>query len=741
MSKDKIADYDGATAGNNTDIGGISIDEGMLPSTVNNSMRELTRQLGAFADGTDGIDVLNLHDDDASASIKIQAPATVTTTTTFTLPDGDGTSGYALVTNGSGQLSWASAAGIGNVVEDTTPQLGGNLDLNSNNITGTGNIDVTGTVTADGLDVQGDGTISGGSRLTISNIADENNDGIRLDDSTTSRFNNLTQDSSGNFKIQHWTGSAWQNNLTVTTGGNVGISNTAPDFNLSVGNSSSVNPSIQIMSATNSNAQLLFGDGAGAAGYRGTIVYGNATDSMSFSTAGAERMRLTSAGLLGLGVTAPDGKLNVVSTAHNNGSIFDSTGTTQLWLRDTDAASNQKNWGFQVSGGDLNIVRANDDRASGFVTPIYIQQAPANSLVIDTNGNVGIGTVPLAKFHVNSTNSAFYMGYGGNEDIYLQTTNGNVLFTNKGATTERMRLTSGGNVGIGTSSPGKLMHLSAGNDSASLRLENTANSKVWEITPANPGVANSGLSIYNVTDNAVALHVDNSNNVGIGVSSMTNKLVLPNAAYFAMQDTGGAESLAIRANTSNAMEFLTGGGERGRFSATGSLLVGQSSTSTPGVFNTTQGAAIASTGRIHSSVDGSYSSFNRNGSDGVVIQLHRQGSGVGQITVNSSGTTYNTTSDIRLKQDIEPLQATDKLMDMNPVSYNWKVDPDGPRSMGFIAQEMRSVMPEAVSTGDDDDAMMSMDYGRITPILVSALQDAHRKIEQLEQRLADMEAK
>ena len=76
---------------------------------------------------------------------------------------------------------------------------------------------------------------------------------------------------------------------------------------------------------------------------------------------------------------------------------------------------------------------------------------------------------------------------------------------------------------------------------------------------------------------------------------------------------------------------------------------------------------------------------------------------------------------------------------MNPVSYNWKADPDGPRSMGFIAQEMQEVMPEAVSTGEDDDAMMSMDYGRITPILVSALQDAHRKIEQLEQRIAEME--
>jgi hypothetical protein len=58
--------------------------------------------------------------------------------------------------------------------------------------------------------------------------------------------------------------------------------------------------------------------------------------------------------------------------------------------------------------------------------------------------------------------------------------------------------------------------------------------------------------------------------------------------------------------------------------------------------------------------------------------------------------------------------------------------------MGFIAQEMQEVMPEAVSTGDDDDAMMSMDYGRITPILVSALQDAHRKIEELAAEIAEL---
>jgi len=135
-----------------------------------------------------------------------------------------------------------------------------------------------------------------------------------------------------------------------------------------------------------------------------------AVDTFAVETDGSERLRVDSAGNVGINDAAPDGKLNVVSTAHNNGSIFDSTGTTQLWLRDTDAASNQKNWGFQVSGGDLNIVRANDDRASGFVTPIYIQQAPANSLVIDSGGNFGLGSTRTDRglLNVNHVNNGHF---------------------------------------------------------------------------------------------------------------------------------------------------------------------------------------------------------------------------------------------------------------------------------------------------------------------------------------------
>ena len=106
MSKDKLTDYD-ATASNNTDVGGISVAEGMLPSGVNNAIREQMSHLKDFASGTTGIDVLSLADDDASHSIKLQAPSAVTANTTFTLPDGDGTADQVLKTDGSGQLGFA----------------------------------------------------------------------------------------------------------------------------------------------------------------------------------------------------------------------------------------------------------------------------------------------------------------------------------------------------------------------------------------------------------------------------------------------------------------------------------------------------------------------------------------------------------------------------------------------------------------------------------------------------------
>jgi len=110
----------------------------------------------------------------------------------------------------------------------------------------------------------------------------------------------------------------------------------------------------------------------------------------------------------------------------------------------------------------------------------------------------------------------------------------------------------------------------------------------------------------------------------------------------------------------------------------------------------------------------------------------------GAIETNGTSTTYSTTSDRRLKDNIQPItDATKKLMTMNPVTHTWISNPDEPKVHGFIAQEMQEVVPEAVSGDAESDEMMSMDYGRITPVLVAALQEANKKISELEARLND----
>ena len=125
-----------------------------------------------------------------------------------------------------------------------------------------------------------------------------------------------------------------------------------------------------------------------------------------------------------------------------------------------------------------------------------------------------------------------------------------------------------------------------------------------------------------------------------------------------------------------------------------------------------------------------------------ILDFRKQGTVVGSIAVTGADTTYNTTSDIRLKTDIEPIEdSTEKLMSMKPVKHKWKADQDADSVHGFIAQEMMEVVPEAVNGNPEGEEMMSMDYGRITPIIVGALQDAHNKIKELENKIKEMESK
>jgi len=114
---------------------------------------------------------------------------------------------------------------------------------------------------------------------------------------------------------------------------------------------------------------------------------------------------------------------------------------------------------------------------------------------------------------------------------------------------------------------------------------------------------------------------------------------------------------------------------------------------------------------------------------------------VGKINTISSGTTYNTTSDYRLKDNIEIItDGTERLMNLKPIRHSWK-ESSGTVD-GFLAHEVQEAGLEYAVTGEKDGKyMQSMDYGRITPVIVSALQDAIKEINNLKQRIKELESK
>lgn len=96
---------------------------------------------------------------------------------------------------------------------------------------------------------------------------------------------------------------------------------------------------------------------------------------------------------------------------------------------------------------------------------------------------------------------------------------------------------------------------------------------------------------------------------------------------------------------------------------------------------------------------------------------------------------YTATSDARLKQNIQPMKGgLDRLMKLEPSTFEWKKD--GSKDEGFIAQNVKAVYPSAVAGTEDGDRPMSVDYGRVTPLMVAAIKEQQEMIKDLYDRLA-----
>lgn len=106
---------------------------------------------------------------------------------------------------------------------------------------------------------------------------------------------------------------------------------------------------------------------------------------------------------------------------------------------------------------------------------------------------------------------------------------------------------------------------------------------------------------------------------------------------------------------------------------------------------------------------------------------------VGSITTNGSATAYNTSSDYRLKNDVQPMAgALERIALLRPVTYRWKVD--GSAGEGFIAHELQEVFPGAVTGEKDGAEMQAVDPSKIVAALVAAVQELKAEVEALKAR-------
>jgi hypothetical protein len=344
-------------------------------------------------------------------------------------------------------------------------------------------------------------------------------------------------------------------------------------------------------------------------------------------------------------------------------------------------------------------------------------------------------------------------------------------------------------VGIGTSSPSSLLHLSSagstvlnveatGANDSRLRIT-SGNSNTSYVEFADPDDADTGEIRYEhatnnmqfrTAGNVERMRIDSSGNVGIGTTAMYGRTnSIPKAAYNAAGTNwaesaytaagswGGGYSLidgsagyllaAESAGTNLVIRQGTVGStptERMRIDSSGNLLVGQTAQN----YNVV-GASIGSDGLIRSATTGQVTAFNRKGSHGAISVFYKDGVTVGSISTNAN----SLPSDRNFKRNIQDLTlGLDFVASLNPVTYNYKLDEEGqPVMTGLIAQEVEESLTAAgveknsmtllqhTPTDDVKESDYQMDYLKLVPILINSIKEQQTLIESLTSRIAALE--
>jgi hypothetical protein len=528
----------------------------------------------------------------------------------------------------------------------------------------------------------------------------------------------------------------------------------------------------------------------------------------AFLTSDTERMRITSAGNVGIGTSAPAARLDVSGTSRNR---LDLSSVTASWVT-TNAAAN------------AYAEIAHDALAHRWLI------SSANAMVLNTSGNVGIGTSsPGARLDVNAGAlggtagntldlSRFFGQTGGNQRTLTTTlvrnSNGSdwttttmrlqavvdatnstyVDFSPNGTHdlafgslgSERMRITSAGNVGIGTTNPSERLDTGTGNirtqaliisGNQHLLYSADANTLGLRIGAAGPfyGIGTTGsnnMRFNNASGGdmlfAIAaterMRIANTGEVLIGttvggrtvcVNSSDTWLRLSNPSrswllgmgvtnsFFIWDESGGGARLMI--DTSGNVGIGTTVPSRRLDVVGGALTAGTQSSYAVGVANS--GGA---NGDLTFGSDGSFSYVQSwagkpliiNGQGNVVRMAGTIDRGAFNLQVNGTGVwgagAYVNGSDRNLKEEIAPLaDALDVVAALKPVTFRYKEEYSKDQSIqpGFIAQELQEALVDQVYLDGIVQAgpeHLNVAYQSLIPVLVKAIQELTARVAQLE---------
>jgi hypothetical protein len=228
----------------------------------------------------------------------------------------------------------------------------------------------------------------------------------------------------------------------------------------------------------------------------------------------------------------------------------------------------------------------------------------------------------------------------------------------------------------------------------------------------------SQASFQNATLNA---HIINGDGTGAYLSG--DLLLQPRSS-----SGGGANIIAF--GTSNNTDTVV---ERMRITSGGLVLIG----ATSALINESSLGIVSNgnTATFKSTLNGGNPLLVWNTASGSQNQIQfftgSSYTSAGSITSNGSVTSYNVTSDYRLKQDFKPFNGLDLVSKIKVYDYEWKSD--NSRMNGVIAHELQEVVPYAVSGEKDAKEMQQVDYSKLVPILVQAIQELKAEIEILKQ--------